>query len=188
MSVARPRGSGTAEVVLGGVEGREGDSGGGVGAGRDRRQGDYPRGGRLLEGGKEEFDEQRVRDVVDTEVFLVAFGGEARGYGHDSGVEDHGGESACLGEQGPAGGLDGAEGGLAARDEGDADMRGDVVHVRDYALGGGGGAAGEEDVRGVVRSEGEDCAFPETGSSCWDRGQYGLEGSVKGEDEPPVIR
>lgn len=146
LAVARPRGSRPAEVVLLGVEGGEDDSGGGVGAGCDGCQGDDAWGGRALEGGEEQFDEQGMGDVVDAEMLLVAVRGATRGDGHDSGIEDQGGEGAGLGEHGPTGGLHGAEGVLVTGDEGDSDVGGDSVHRRDDVFGRGGRTSREEDM------------------------------------------
>ena len=97
LPVPCPRGAGAADIVLGGFEGREGDPRRRVGAGCDGCQGHHPRRGRrLLEGGKEEFEKQGVRQVVDPEMLLVAVRSETRGHGHDAGVEDQSGEGAGL--------------------------------------------------------------------------------------------
>ena len=45
-------------------------------------------GGGALEGGEEGLDEEGVRELVDTELVLVAVLGSAGGDGHDAGVAD----------------------------------------------------------------------------------------------------
>ena len=75
--------------------------------------------GRSDERRKEEFDQQRVPQVVSSEMDLVAVFSQSRGNGRNAGVTDEDVEAG--GGEFLGGGLDGGEGGEVAFDEGEFD-------------------------------------------------------------------
>lgn len=65
---------------------------------------------RPLEGGEEQLDEEGVREVVHSELVLVAIFREGGVGGHDAGVADEDVERGVLGEERSRGFFDGGEG------------------------------------------------------------------------------
>lgn len=105
------------------------------------------------EEGEEKFYEQRVPEVVGRELDFVAVFAEARGQGHDTGIEHENVETDGAGFEGFGSGFDGGQGGDVAGEEGDGDVRGGDAHFFDEGVSILLVAAGEEDVGGMMFGE-----------------------------------
>ena len=109
-------------------------------------------GGRGLEQGQEEFDEQSVRNVVDGELVLVPVGAKGGVGSHDACIEDEDVDFGGQGDDGFSCVGDRREGELVGFDEGQLCRRGQRFGLRNDFIGSGAVAAGEDDMLGRVLS------------------------------------